>query len=202
MKVVHTFLFLLVFRAASFAQDFAYNNFDLNQPKVEQAAVASKGDFDNNVRFFAIAQGENEKNFSNINFPLKARYNLNPSAIVFNGNSGLNTITVNKSGLYHIEGYFNMITEMVFGGRRMLQIFMFQFTGLQAPNSPAHLLFAEEMVDCKTCGRNTGLRASNSFSLEVHIEAGQKIAFMPVFSPNGLLTGSYQFHVRGHLINE
>ncbi|MFY7880630.1 MAG: hypothetical protein ACOVP6_11210, partial [Lacibacter sp.] len=68
---------------------------------------------------------------------------------------------------------------------------------------PAHLLFAEEMVDCKTCGRDNGKRASNSFSVEVHIEAGQKIAFMPIIFPKAhVLAGSYQFHVRGHLINE
>lgn len=205
MKVVYTFLFLLIFQAASFAQDFAYNNFDLNQPKVEQAAVASTGDFDNNIRFFATAQGKFE-NFGAIgNIPIRPRYNLSPSNIVFNGNAGLNTITILKSGLYHIEGYFNMTLDA--GAMVLLQLNMFHFAGLQAPSSQASLLYVGEMQPCNTCGRSTALerkfRASGSFNIEVYIEAGQKIAFFPTIPNLPLLKDiSYNFQVRGHLISE
>jgi hypothetical protein len=90
----------------------------------------------------------------------------------------------------------------------LLQINMFHFKGVQAPNSPASLLYADELKTCYTCGRQENafvkkFRASGSFAIEVYIEAGQKIAFFPTMPAiPSMKEISYQFNVRGHLISE
>ena len=159
--------------------------------------------FNNDTRFAATSEGSFATVGALSNLPLTTRYNLNTSNIVF----GTNTITVNKSGLYHIEGFFNISLTGLAVSKFLLVFNMVQFTGVQAPGSPGNMFFASEMQDCATCGATSALfprlRAGGSFNIEVYITAGQKIAFLPTFTPSGTYENiNYKMDLRGHLISE
>lgn len=151
-----------------------------------------------NTTRFAATGGNGVNNYDPLNYITV--YNTNPADVTIVNN----TITINKTGLYHIEGNMDVDAEY-FPGAAYVPHFRLNMM-LNSLTSPYAQLMNDIMYkDGLITSGQDEYRITRPFTLEIYIAAGSVLKFVPVIfpatAPSSLLA-SYELNLRGHLISQ
>lgn len=159
-------------------------------PTWENAALS-------NTTRFAATGVIGATNINNLNFvPV---YNTNPADITISASS----ITINKTGLYHLEG--NMAVEAEYFPIAPYPPYFTLNLTVNGTSFYAQLLSDRMFNYGYTNNGQDVYKFNRPFTLEDYFTAGSVVSFSPVilpgFAASNLLT-SYTLNLRGHLISQ
>jgi len=148
--------------------------------------------YSNTTRFYLIGS---EGASQNTNLNLTARYNTNAADITV----GTNSFTVNKTGLYHIEG-----SAVIFVYWDPSTSYTPTFSLILLDDGISSRVIYDKMILDDGFASSDRYIIYRNFSIEINITAGSVIQLRPDLVANltNLLSFDYGIQLRGHLISE